>query len=574
LQSVESSISNISWEAFSALIHERFSRDQHELLIRQLFHIHQTTTVSNYVDRFTDLVEQLAAYTPNQDPIALTTSFIDGLRDDIRRVVMVARPANLDTACTHALLQEEASDQGSRQEYRTSAGSRFLKSTAIKGALPLPPPPRPVQSIQGEARHPPESHKHGGTHGQLDERFSILRSYRKARGLYIRCGEKWVPGHKCSPVPQLHALQEIWELCQDEFQESDCSDSPPESDQHQVFLLLSSVALSGAPGPRTLQLCGSIADRPISILVDSGSSHSFLSSAVAAELPGVQPLPAPVVVRVADGNTVQCSSQIPHAEWVVQGHSFHSSLRILELGHYDMIVGMDWLEAFSPMKVDWKCKWMSIPYGRHHIMLHGDLPGSRSSELLQFLHISVDSVDVPVPTLPLEVQGLVEEFSTLFEVPSELPPRRACDHTIPLLPGAPPVAVRQYCYKPAMKNEIEKQVQELLQSGMVRPSTSPYSSPVLLVYKKDDTWRMCVDYRMLNAITVKAKFPIPVIDELLDELCSAKWFSSLDLRSGFNQIRLAPGEEHKTTFQTHWGQFEYTVMSFGLTGLPTHFKAP
>lgn len=83
---------------------------------------------------------------------------------------------------------------------------------------------------------------------------------------------------------------------------------------------------------------------------------------------------------------------------------------------------------------------------------------------------------------------------------------------------------------------------------------------------------MCVDYRMLNALTVKAKFPIPVIDELPDELSSAKWFSCLDLRSTFNQIRLAPGEEHKTAFQTHWGQFEYTVMSFGLTGAPNTFQ--
>ena len=113
------------------------------------------------------------------------------------------------------------------------------------------------------------------------------------------------------------------------------------------------------------------------------------------------------------------------------------------------------------------------------------------------------------------------------------------------------MAVRQYRYKPALKNEIELQVSEMLQSGLVRPSTSAYSSLVLLVRKKDDSWRMCVDYRMLNALTVKAKFPIPVIDELLDELSDAKWFSCLDLCSRFNQIRLAPGEEHKTVFQTH-----------------------
>lgn len=116
------------------------------------------------------------------------------------------------------------------------------------------------------------------------------------------------------------------------------------------------------------------------------------------------------------------------------------------------------------------------------------------------------------------------------------------------------------------------QVSELLKNGMIQPSTSPFSLPVLLVNKKDHSWLMCVDYRMLNALTIKSKFPILVIDELLDELSSARWFSCLDLRAGVNQIHLAPGEEYKTTFQTHRGYFEYTVMSFGLTGAPNTFQ--
>jgi hypothetical protein len=93
-----------------------------------------------------------------------------------------------------------------------------------------------------------------------------------------------------------------------------------------------------------------------------------------------------------------------------------------------------------------------------------------------------------------------------------------------------------------------------------------------MVCKKDGGWRLCIDYQMLNALTVKTKFPILVIDELLDELAGAQWFTSLDLRAGFNQFWLAPGEDHKTAFQTHWGQFEYTVMSFGLTGAPNTFQ--
>jgi hypothetical protein len=118
---------------------------------------------------------------------------------------------------------------------------------------------------------------------------------------------------------------------------------------------------------------------------------------------------------------------------------------------------------------------------------------------------------------------------------------------------------------------MESQVLDMLQSGLIQPSTSAFSSPVLLVRKKDGSWHFYIDYRLLNSLTVKSKFPIPVIDELLDELSNAKWFTSLDLPTRFNQIRLAPGEEHKTAFQTHWGHFKFIVMAFGLTGAPNTF---
>jgi hypothetical protein len=175
--------------------------------------------------------------------------------------------------------------------------------------------------------------------------------------------------------------------------------------------------------------------------------------------------------------------------------------------------------------------------------------------------------------LPEEVQDMLENFTDIVvdEFPSSLPPIRSINHHIDLIPRASLSNKATYKLTPQENEEVKRQVHDLIDKGLVRESLSPCAIPTMLSPKKDGGWRMCIDSRVINKITIRYRFPFPRMDDLMDCLSGENYFSKIDLKSGYHQIRMREGDEWKTTFKTNKGLYEWLVMPFGLTNAPSTF---
>lgn len=170
------------------------------------------------------------------------------------------------------------------------------------------------------------------------------------------------------------------------------------------------------------------------------------------------------------------------------------------------------------------------------------------------------------------LEHLLKLYSSMFDEPRGLPPACPYDHWIHLLLGTTPVVICLYRYLQLQNDELKRQCAAMLTPGIIRPSTSSFSAPVLLVKKVDGSWCFCIDYHTLNDKTSKDKFPIPIIDELLNDLHGAKFFAKLDLHFGYHQVPMHPTNIEKIEFHTHHDHFEFHVMPFGLSNVLATFR--
>ena len=321
------------------------------------------------------------------------------------------------------------------------------------------------------------------------------------------------------------------------------------------------------------------------ILFDPGSTHSFLSP-VFAKLIAMpfRILDYILTVTTPVGKQAVCRLYYPNCSVLFGEVNLPADLIILDMHDFDVILGMDWLEKYHATMdcfsktITFKLKGEQadlIVQGNRKKGQVGIISALKASRMVScgceafIAFITEDKRSQGVEEIPV-----VCEFPDVFpeEIPG-LPPIREVEFTIELLPGTAPISIAPYRMAPAELGELKLQLQELLSKGFIRPSVSPWGAPVLFVKKKDGSWRMCIDYRRLNHMTVKNKYPLPRIDELFDQLQGAAYFSKIDLRSGYYQLRVRESDVPKTAFRTRYGHYEFLVMPFGLTNAPAVFMA-
>nr|XP_009593959.1 uncharacterized protein LOC104090542 [Nicotiana tomentosiformis] len=504
----------------------------------------------------------------NLEPNYAISIFLEGLKPELGDVVTILKPYSLPQAYHLAQLQESIFIKRSKA-LKTSIlqSSNIFNKTHTASQQPTYAKP-----VRTPVNHLPKHAQNTVLDRTKRRRLTPTElSERRARGCAMSVMKKEVET-VVETEEELFNMEKVAEMCE-----------------------ISIHALHGTTGYKTLRLPGHC---PLNILIDTGSTHNYIDKDLVTKMGRKVDSCELLDANLADGNTVPISRVCKGIEWLLQGSVFRADFLLLPLGTCDVVLGVQWLSDLGDILFNFKKLTMQFEYEGKMLLLQGIRPKLQmvesdalqkiQRECAQLFMIKVVTRNAqekhkegqepilgnePVEIQPVEIQQVLHEFEAVFSEPKGLPPfREPFDHHIPFKEGTNPVNARPYRYSLVQKDVIEKMAHELQSQGLIQHSSSPFASPAVLVGKKDGSWRLCVDYRALNQITIKDKYPIPIIEELLDELGGSQVYSKIDLRSGYHQIRMAPSDIHKTAFRTHSGHYEYLLMLFGLTNAPSSFQ--
>ena len=312
-------------------------------------------------------------------------------------------------------------------------------------------------------------------------------------------------------------------------------------------------------------------------LVDPGATHSFiLVSFTERHQIESQPIDGRMVVSVPDGDIMISKRIVPGSRSVIQNKDFPTDLIVLGIHDFDIVLGMDWLSKHRAT-LDCYKKDVRLVRPKEPGVIFRGIGREIAPSLINATIVSkmlrkgcqgylAFVVDRRQEGTWLEDIPIVQEFPDVFtDDISGLPPDRAIEFVIKLIPRTEPISVPPYRMAPADLKELKAQLEEFLSKGFIRPSISLWGAPVLFVKKKDGSLRLCIDYRQLNRATIRNQYLLPRIDELFDQLQGSWVYSKIDLRSGYHQLKVRENGVSNTAFRTKYCHYEFLVMPFRLT---------
>ncbi|KAL0536597.1 hypothetical protein IC582_025549 [Cucumis melo] len=558
-------VSQITWQQFKESFYAKFfSASLRDAKRQEFLNLEQgDMTVEQYDAEF----DMLSRFAPEMiaTEAARADKFVRGLRLDIQGLVRAFRPATHADALRLAVdlsLQERANSSKTAGRGSTSGQKRKAEQQ------PVPVPQRNFRP-GGEFRSFQQKPFEAGEAAREKPLCTTCGKHHLGRCLFgtrtcFKCRQE---GHTADRCPL-----RVTGIAQNQG-----AGAPH---QGRVFATNRIEAeKAGTVVTGTLPVLGHYA----LVLFDSGSSHSFISSAFVSHARlEVEPLHHVLSVSTPSGECMLSKKKVKACQIEISGRVIEVTLIVLDMLDFDVILGMDWL-AVNHASIDCSRKEVTFnpPSMASFIFKEGgskSLPqvisAIRASKLLSqgTWGILASVVDTREAGVSLSSEPVVRDYPDVFpeELPG-LPPHREVEFAIELEPGTVPISRAPYRMAPAELKELKVQLQELLDKGFIRPSVSPWGAPVLFVKKKDGSMRLCIDYRELNKVTVKNRYPLPRIDDLFDQLQGATVFSKIDLRSGYHQLRIKDEDVPKTAFRSRYGHYEFIVMSFGLTNAPAVF---
>ncbi|KAK4258952.1 hypothetical protein QN277_005343 [Acacia crassicarpa] len=576
-----------TWQEFKVMFHQHYFPAALQSLKETEFYAFQQgdLDVDSFIAKFLELVKYTAYGQSQMKEKWMTDRLLQKARPEFRIQLAPLRITSFEDMCTRMrLLDAEIRGyryelearrdlQGQFSSYTGPTGGFNKRSAYSFGGLGYSEKKkfkRSKGSFQSGSGVRTQAQRRQGWGSQLSYRDSTVPVPSTARTpTCSKCGKRHQG--QCLTCFACGKVGHISRVCQEGKKNSH---APRSIIPGRVFALTQEEA--GA-SPNLIRGKIKLQNYDILALFDSGATHSFIALDCVKRL-NLQAceLSFDINVSTPAGASVKTSNACLNLVLEFENRKTKIDFICLPLKGLDVIVGMDWLTANGAI-LECKSKTVSLPVYSVPVELPSGPPLLSAVQVESCMRQGCQAYMVFF-SVQVEIEEGIDRIEIVNEFPdvfpkelSGLPPEREVEFSIDLVPGTEPISKAPYRMASAELAELKKQLEELLEKGFIRPSVSPWGSPVLFVKKKDGTLRLCIDYRQLNKVTIKNKYPLPRIDDLLDQLVGSTVFSKIDLRSGYHQLRVKEGDVSKTAFCTRYGHYEFLVMPFGLSNAPPVF---